>query len=439
MVAWPLVPNWTQPVRETLEFRTEIFTSRDGTETRRALRSTPRRSLEYTALVADDRVRSLERLLVRNHKGTFRAAELTRGVRLTGALPVDGTSVTVGSVPEWLIADAQIMVSAGLDARLFTVDSITDLTVTFTAASDLAFSAGARLSPTAEGRIAASLSTTRPTGQLAAVPVAFEPLPGTEPPDEGSVDFAAVFDDREVFTLTPDWSTAPAIEFTYEAERIDYGRGRIAVFDPVAFGTRIQQATYLNRSADDARALMQFFVRMKGQRGEFYCPTWTHDLPPAADLTADGDTLIVAGSEVFDTYAEDTVHRALVVRTALGDVPMRIVTSITLVEGDSVITLTEPWGYDIPVSAIVSVSWMPLCRFASDSLTIEWVTDELARATVPIRTLSAGEPEVDLTGDLDGAALWLLSTFGWIFTESVLYDPLQWAVNVRYPQIAEIE
>jgi len=437
MVPWPLIPNWSQPVRETFEFRTEVFTSRDGTETRRALRSTPRRTMEYEALVVGERLRSLERLLIRNQVAVFSGAEMVRGTRTTAALPVGGISVDVRAAPTWLIAGAKVLLISGIDARLFTVDEVAGLTVTFTTPSDLAFASGSRLAASVEGRVSSNLTTNWKTDAVATVPVTFEPLPATEAFDVGEIDFTAFYDGREVFLLSPDWKTSPTIEYLHEVERVDYGRGRVAVTAPIQFGSEIRQGSYLHRSAEDALYLLQFFARMKGQRGEFFAPTWTHDLPPMVDLQGDTATLTVAGSEVFDTYADDTVHRAIVVRSRIGFIPMRTVESIALVSGNSVITLTEDWGIDIPLADIISISWMPLSRFATDALTIEWVTDDLARTTLSVRSLQHNAAEADQVGGaLDGAALYLLATFGWNFLEYVLCDPLDLAVNGRWLAIS---
>jgi hypothetical protein len=48
---WTTRPDWSQPVVETLEWRTAVLSSRTGAEQRQALRLTPRRSLEFTATV----------------------------------------------------------------------------------------------------------------------------------------------------------------------------------------------------------------------------------------------------------------------------------------------------------------------------------------------------------------------------------------------------
>lgn len=40
---WPIEPNWNEPVKETLEWLTDIMTSPTGAEQRRCLRKYPRK------------------------------------------------------------------------------------------------------------------------------------------------------------------------------------------------------------------------------------------------------------------------------------------------------------------------------------------------------------------------------------------------------------
>src|SRR5690606_22336415 len=113
------------------------------------------------------------------------------------------------------------------------------------------------------------------------------------------------------------------------------------------------------------------------------------DLAPKTPMSLGGTTLVVAGSEVYDAFANDTVHRTIEVVTTSGAVSLRQVSSVTLVSGDSVITVSVPWGFDIPLNEVRRISWMTAARFGSDTLTVEWVTDEVAQAALSIRSLEA--------------------------------------------------
>lgn len=435
---WPLVPNWASGLKETYEYKTEIFTSRDGTEQRRALRSTPRRRLRYESLVTDDNLRRMEGLLARKQADLLYGVDYVRGVRSTSAMPAGANTLSVRSIPAWMTPGTRVAVSLRRNVRLFTVAAVSGLSVTFAEPSPIAFSAGARVSRTVVGYVDTSLPTTRVTGTVATVSTSFEPDPATEAVDEGSLDPTTWFDGREIFMHRPNWLRSPTITYSHDVETVDYGRGRVRRYTPVTFGTELKQATYLKKTAGEADGIRRFFARMKGRRGEFYLPTWSDDMHIVANVSAMSTQIRVRGADIFSDYAADTGRRSILLTMRDGSHLALRLTGITQSGGDSILHLESGHPFDIEVAEVRQMSWMLLSRFASDALTVEWVTDGVAQAVISITSLEYQPAEPTDLGDLDELTLYMLSTFGWDFTENVLCDPLQWAVNVKYPVIAEV-
>lgn len=435
---WPLVPNWASGLKETYEFRTEIITSRSGKEQRRALRTTPRRSVGYDSIVTDDALRRMEGQLARSQESLMLGADFVRGVKTTSALPITGNTVQVRSVPAWLTVGAKVALSYRRTSRLFTVQNIAGTTLTFIEPAEVGFGAGSRISRVVAGYVEPSLQTTRVTGTVATVATVFEPDPATEPVDEGAIDPSAWFDGREIFMARPNWTRSPTVTFAHDIETVDYGRGRTRRFTPVTFGTTTRQATYLGRSIAEMDSVRQFFARRKGRRGEFYLPTWSDDMVLAAPVPAMTNQMRIAGRQVFDDYSSDTARRSILAVNKDGSAIAFKFDSITLSGGDSVLHLTDTFPFDILPSDVKQVCWLQLSRFASDTLTVEWVSDGVAQCALSITSLEYADAEPTDLGEWDALTLYMLSTFGWDFTENVLTDPLQWAVNVRYPDIAEV-
>lgn len=182
---------------------------------------------------------------------------------------------------------------------------------------------------------------------------------------------------------------------------------------------------------------MQFFCRMKGMRGEFLLPTWANDLPLKEDIATGSAALKTAGSEVYFTFLNDPVYRSLMIVLNNGWVIPRDVVDVDPSLGDSILTLDRPLPYGIALSQIDKVCWMPVTRFASDSLTVEYTTDSIGQVVVSTMSLPAAEAEGDDT-PMSEIADYLLSLYGWTMLEGLLFDPLEHAVNVRYPQIAPV-
>lgn len=431
---WPLVPNWTRGSKETLSFRTEVLTSRSGKEQRRALRSTPRRALAFEVLAEGDRRRTLEGLLSASLDGAVTMPDFLKGVRTTSALPVSGSTVTVRNVPAWLTPGAAVALSWRRTVYEREVGSVVGLTVTFTAPSPVAIGASALLSPLLSGWMLSGFSASSVTDTVWTGEQDFDVTPGSEDLDEGGADIYWWYEGREILRIKPNRVRAPTQTFSTSAETVDYGRGVMQRVAPAAFNTRVQQASYLRKTAADVLFLKQFFTRMKGQRGEFYLPTWAPDMTIAANVVGGSATITVAGRQIYDDYANDTVHRSIFILMQGGGYYARTIGSIGLSGGNSVLTLTSNWAFDLNAAEIKMISWMPVSRFASDTMTIEWVTDQVAQTVLSIRTLEAAVAEE--TEDFGELFDYMISTYGADFTENVLCDPLQYAVNVRYPEIA---
>lgn len=438
MDLWPLVPNWVSGLKETYEFKTEILTSRSGKEQRAALRNTPRRQIAYSSLVNGEGLRRMEGILARGQERLMWGADFVRGVKTTSALPVSANTVSVRSVPTWLVPGATVCLSYRRAARRMTVAAVSGLSVTFTTGVEVPFGAGSRISRTVAGYIDSSLSTTRVTGTVAVVNSSFDIDPGTEPTDEGMINPSRWYDGREMFLYRPNWARSPSITYSRDIETVDYGVGRVARFAPVPFATVTRQATYLGRTVAETDEVRRFFARMKGMRGEFYLPSWGDDLDVTQDVAGMAPFIRVAGRQVFDDFANDRSRRSIMMVMEDGSTIAFKLHAITLDGNTSLLHLVGGFPFDLPRSLIRMVCWLQLSRFAADTLNIEWVSDGVAQFTLPIRSLEYAAPEpIDMT-PWDELSLYMLSTFGWDFTENVLFDPLAWAVNVRYPDIAEI-
>jgi hypothetical protein len=108
---------------------------------------------------------------------------------------------------------------------------------------------------------------------------------------------------------------------------------------------------------------------MRGQQGEFYMPNLTADLPAVA-LTGGTSTMTLPGANWHLMHGSDTVRRAVAVTLSDGTVLLNRISSWANVSGDSRATMVSAWPVTVAPSGIRSISWCPVCRLASDSITI---------------------------------------------------------------------
>lgn len=385
---WTFLPNWRESYTVEREFRTDMTASRAGGEQRRALRSTPRKAVAYTTTVRAETMTALHQFLGGWQHQTIRLPDLFASVTTSG-LAGGATVLAVGSVPAWLTAGARVALRWKGALELREVQSVAGTTVTFTGSSTTTWPEGTMLLRTMKGTLAEELNATRPTNGVAELKVDFSVEPTSEPLNAGTA--GLTFNGRELVIKKPNWADAPSVTFSHPSETVDYGRGRISRITPVAFPTQIKQMTFIGRSAEEILAIEQLFDRMKGQRGEFYMPTWDHDLPPKVPALVGESVLRVAGRSLFEAFAGSTVYRAIAVFYRDGTYQVRRVQAIEAVTDDggqdSGVRVTTPFTRAIDPLDVLMVCWLPVWRFATDILTTERLTSEVGRFKISVKTL----------------------------------------------------
>lgn len=391
MTIWPFEPDWRdKDYRVAYEFLTGITRSSNGKEQRRALRTSPRKSIDHSVLLNDARFRQFKDLMWGAQDDILVLPELTRFTETTVATEISDTDMVFTSVPSWLVPGAAVTVGAlgVFEGRL--VDSVDGDVVTFQDPSTMAWAVGARLYPALTGYLATELSTPRVTNAVAQLDMRFAVDPGSEPliaPPAAAV----TFNGREVFLKKPNWAAAVDVATGHEADTLDYGTGPVLQYSAVAFGYNVKKATYVNRNTEQAQAIVDFFFRMKGQQGEFYMPTWEYDFQPKVAASSGSSTMRVAGTAFADSYEGSTVHKAMFVQKLDGTVLLRKVLSVAPISdgggNDSLITIEGTWSATISQATIVMCGWMPVWRLASDTLVMEWLTDTVAQTQLAVRTL----------------------------------------------------
>jgi len=389
---WRLQANWSERYDVAYEYLTDIVVSRSGREQRRALRSTPRKSLEFQAHATRDQLRWLNRVMGGWHPNAFLMPELTRSVRTIEPIGTGSPSVLVDDAPHWLKEGASIVLNDGRRYGTRLIERMEGNRIVFTAAGNDTWVAGTRVHPGLSGNVAAEIQTQRLTSEVAVLQVAFDATPGIEEfPDPPAPETTWGVDNTEVVLIKPNYSNPISLTFAWPTEDVDYRSGVIRRFTPIQFSTRTWQANYLGFDRQKVQAFLDVFRRAMGRRGEFYMPTWENDLPPMDDLTPGSFRLRTPGPEVANLLNGDRVYRSIAVFTHDGRVFFNRVAQIDPIEDerglDSILTMSSSWTQAIPVSSILRVCWMPRWRFASDRLVISWLTDEVASITTSMMTL----------------------------------------------------
>ena len=399
---WPFRPDFASPWRVSYEFKTEVITSRSGVEQRRALRIRPRKTIEFKATTKGDSFIDLKRMLTRWQNGRFILPEISRKIAVTTDIASGTSVIPVSEVPFWAVAGRDIIIQRPISPYKWeqSVHGIQSVnvgtnTITITNATDFDWTAGTAVHPALLCLMEPETSLTSITSTVGEINVRFSVDPTYEPNPINPTTFTT-FDGREVITKSPNWSSNPVTDFIYPYEQVDFGRGAIETIRPILFSTQSRRMTYLSRTSADAEEMLAQFMRAKGQRSEFFTDSGEPDIIPSVETPAGNNIIRVAGRDVFDTYANDTVHKALLFKMVDGTNHYTKVQSITLDGSDSLITVVSAVGQTVSSSTIVRISWVRLSRHATDSLSLEWVTESVAQTQLTMRTLEYNAAEIQL-------------------------------------------
>lgn len=395
-IVMPVRPTWGSSVVQKYSFKTAVpGVARSGREQRRALRKYPRVNFDYDANGTREALRNAARFFTNRLDRIGLMLNPVEFTRLDVDFDVGTDTATMADIPYWMIAARFVILRAGDRYEAFEIDSVAGSDVTFTALAFYDWPAGTRVYKAEQARVdgaSASFSMiTRGTGTYG---VAWDVDPAALLlPDATAA--GATFDGRELFTDRPNLIEPIAVGISSGREDVDYGFGLSVAFSPVLFTTRDYKATYLGRDVDEVTYVVDFFRRMRGRWGEFYYPTGTADLKPIDDLATGAATLTVAGRLDYDYYQDantangNLVNKAVYVQLRDGTYLARKISSVTLSGSDSVFHMTANWGADVDLTSIAFVSYLPLCRFGTDELTIEWLTDSVAQFNLAIHTLES--------------------------------------------------
>lgn len=411
----PFVPNWRDGYRVSYRYRTEIFTSRSGREQRRAVLATPRKRVGFTITQAD--VVELNRFMLNHHRDEIAMADAARHVALVAK---SGSTATVSRIPAWIAVGADI----ALGGERRTVSAVSGVTVTLDAPVPATVLPGDEIYPCVVGRLADSTAIRNVTDRVAEMVGELGLTPGGNIPDDRG-DPYDVFNGREVFLFEPNWATPLQGSFDTVSDVVDFGRGVIETYKPVAFGARLRQAQFLFPTQADRDQALAFFCRMRGQLGEFYLPAWDDRLRVAAQPDAGSTTIRVIGN-----YSEATTHRAVLIRAPGGERFYRRIVDVEIDGDDTVLATDIPWP-----AAADELIWLQVARFAIDEIEVECVTDQVSRLQFAFRTIEDLQVAAieDPWADLDEGARWLVDTFGWQFASSAIINPVHQWVHDDYP------
>lgn len=393
-LVWPFRPNWRDSVVDSLQWRTELGGSRDGTESRRAKRSAPRRRYRFLAQSVEAQVQALDGRIVRGHAGDWYVPIWHDVTRTVFSLSAGATSITVEGIDEREFTADGYAVIISPDGTTFEQVAIAGLITGtndgITASSGIAndYPAGSTVYPAHKGRLPEAIDIGQITAAVTETSVEFDLI--EQPPSPSSHTLSTYNDGtgaRPIWAEEPNWLSPVGRTYERLFSRTDAGVGawRRDDLGGIEFFRQTRDHQFTTRS--EMYALRQWLGYLSGRYREFWAPTWTADLTRTRGLTGTDNYLYVEPID-WSQYGSQIGRRDIFIKTSSGYIAAGINGAASESATEDRLTLdTTPTA--TAKKDIKKICWLQPVRLGSDQIEYSNVTPEIGSVTTEVRSLNA--------------------------------------------------
>lgn len=393
MIDWTERPNWADPVVYEWDFRTSIFRSGGGQETRVSQREKARLVISERVSAWAERARSLRSLMAVSQGDVLGKIDFMdkRHVASPGGL-VD--TLEFDQNPLWLHSEARIGVFTVTGWVHVDVVSFYDGVIQL--ASFVQLYPESYIAPVRQTRIKDQVSLSMVTSRVADFNVSFEEVPTSFvlPFEEDRSAGDIKYHNCLLFPFMPNFRE-PWVE-TYDRDFVgfDAGYGFVSEnpkYDVPNLGIEF---TGLGRTRDAGVDMARIFEKCKGRWKPLYLPSHVEDFISKADH-AEGSYEVLVGRSEAQQALRFEAHRNIAIRFPGGFFFSEI--DEVIEDGPNLrLILHRPlpvaWGPGKPGS------WLYQVRFAADKLTLSWVTEVVCEFKVGFTVLPESFYELTING-----------------------------------------
>lgn len=400
---WFFSHNWVQPYMETIEWKTAIQVSYNGREHRTALRKIPRVAGEMQTYLKNSLVRKFQHLTT-TKQATWLTAPLPQYITLLAA------SATIGS--NTLSVNSVLHRGLEVGGALMLLDPLTgaaestsisllqhnepgpDLVVLTTNLTK-SWPNRTLVFPAAPAKVRGSLPITWLTNEFATGGAVLDWQPTfsylglSYPTYEEGGPFFDSYENYEIFTTEPDWAGGISKDYGFERGEIDSQTGVVDIYKTKERQQISTVFPWLLRDYEAASKFRAFLGRRLGMAIPFWRPSWVSDLKSIPYSYSQAEVELFVNDEGFFNYAYNKENRKhLQLELNNGRVlRARIISCEPLLGGQVKLELSEPLPWDFESTSIRRISFLYLCRLATDSVTMEWLSPGVAKVSLDIVTV----------------------------------------------------
>jgi hypothetical protein len=372
-------PNWLEPVVERLEWMTEVNTTYDGTEIRRALRQVPRRYLEYTARITLHQLQRIENLIYTFFDYAFVVPIWTNVCHIAQPTYETDDYIIVDNTP--IVEPLNVFVIwERYDSYIIceTIERVGNrLNLRYPLGVE--YPVGTKVFPVTNGRLTQNVTMASYSSQARDIQLKFlleqkDYLPKAPPPDK--------FKDIEILTQQPNWREALNGSWDSEQKIMDNNYGKVAVI-PHGRNNKRRGFTWLLKNYGEVKQLYQLLDRLRGRQKRIYIPTFNMDFYLEKPYIT-GQTSITVTQNNFEIMGIDEDHRYIMLRFVGRPYLIReIISYAEQADGNVQLNLDSIIPFNFVREDLKGIHWVKLYRLAEDGIEIAWRSAGVAEVDTP--------------------------------------------------------
>jgi hypothetical protein len=367
LFTWP--PK--QPISESLEWLTDILTSKDGSEQRISVRRTPRQAFKFQVCLRDSQEQAkLEALLHKWLKKSFGLPVWTEWVLNTANITAGGSSVTVDTTyADFRAASLAVIWKSETDYEIIKIATVAAGSLTLSSPLQKSFTGNKYIMPLRIVQVNAPVSRK------------------VAPDGFSFADFTFIVRDNVLlsgYSAAVTYKTLPVLtQATYVNDmqtRIndgdiviaDYDTGIFSLYSDSLFNVNTQSHEFKNFTKQQAWNYRLFLHHLVGRLGSVYIPTFCQDLVHTETIGDAAVTFKIANIGLANNMGINALRTDLAFILPNGSMILRELTGITEIDAtEELVQIDSALGQEIDVGGC-KICFLDKYRISSDNIDITW-------------------------------------------------------------------
>lgn len=380
---WSFRPDWSGGMSETLEWSTSVVVSNSGSEQRRSLRLSPRRTLATSCVVVAEQRQRMDLAAMAGGSSLWNVPLYFDQSRLTAAAAVGAETVTV-STQYTEFAVGGLVYFRGKDEFSYEVRQITAMdanSLTLDRGLLSAWPKYTRIYPMKAAQFADQPQVTKKADEGAVFTVNWQIVDTNDYPEWTFTEFYLGY---PVFRARPDETSDLTVQYTRLMDTIDSTYSLPRQIDLAGFGFTMQQYAWFLRGRQQHSQFRSLLYALRGRITPVWLPTFFADMTLVQPIVMGDQHITIKRNGISDFFTTMPPGRRDIILDPRGAgapaVYRRITSVINPGDGTEVINVDTAFDQVILPSDLKRISFLSLARLSQDSVEITHNTDNVGVA-----------------------------------------------------------